>query len=136
VADEVETEWNAETYSALRRGGRSYEVRDNQPNVTVAPAVTRDGMLPTRSWVLPGDTADVSTVKQIEEDLRARYLGRCVFLGDAGMYAKDNLKALSEGIGRYIVAVPMPRVKEVQPDVLSRPGRYRTVASNLKAKEV
>lgn len=135
TADEADTVWNGETYPALRRRGHSKEGRDNQPQVIVALAVTRDGM-PIRSWVLPGDTADVTTVKQIKEDLRAWHLGRCVFVGDAGMYSKANLKALSEGLGRYIVAVPMARVKEVQQDVLSRPGRYRTVTGNLKAKEV
>ena len=109
VADEVETEWNGETYPTLRRRGRSKKGRDNQPTVTVALAVTRDGMS-IRSWVLPGDKADVSTVKQIKEDRRAWHLERCVFVGDAGMYAK----ALGECLGRYIAAVPMARVKEVQ----------------------
>ncbi|MBK1671495.1 transposase [Rhodovibrio sodomensis] len=133
--DEAETEWNGQPYPALRRRGHSKEGRDNQPQVIVALAVTRDGM-PIRSWVLPGDTADVSTVRQIKEDLRSWNLGRCVFVGDAGMYSKANLKALSEGLGRYIVAVPMASVKEAQQDALTRPGRYRQIAGNLKAKEV
>lgn len=133
--DEAATEWNGDTYPALRRRGHNKEGRDNQPQVIVALAVTRDGM-PIRSWVLPGDTADVATVKQIKDDLRAWNLGRCVFVGDAGMYSRDNLKSLSEGLGRYIVAVPMARVKEVRQEALTRPGRYREIAGNLKAKEV
>jgi len=133
--DETAREWNGETYPALRRRGHNKEGRDNQPQVIVALAVTRDGM-PIRSWVLPGDTADVATVKRIKADLRSWNLGRCVFVGDAGMYAQDNLKALSEGLGRYIVAVPMARVKEVRSEALTRPGRYREIAGNLKAKEV
>jgi transposase len=133
--DEAETEWNGDTYPALRRRGHSKEGRDNQPQVIVALAVTRDGM-PIRSWVLPGDTADVTTVKQIKEDLRAWTLGRCVFVGDAGMYSQENLKSLSQGLGRYIVAVPMARVKEVSSEALTRPGRYREIAGNLEAKEV
>jgi hypothetical protein len=43
-----------------------------------------DGM-PVRSWVLPGNTADVTTVARIKDDLRAWRLGRCLFVGDAGM---------------------------------------------------
>jgi transposase len=103
--------------------------------VIIALAVTRDGM-PVRSWVLPGDTADVTTVARIKDDLRAWRLGRCVFVGDSGMYSAENLVELSRGLGRYILAVPMRKVKEVERDVLRRPGRYRQVTDNLQVKEV
>ena len=101
----------------------------------IALAVTRDGM-PVRSWVLPGDTADVATVARIKEDLRAWRLGRCLFVGDAGMYSADNLAALSRGLGRYILAVPMRKLKDIELEVLTRPGRYKQVADNLQVKEV
>jgi len=134
-ADEHDELWAGRLFAPLRRRGHSKEGRDNQPQVIVALAVTRDGM-PVRSWVLPGDTADVATVARIKEDLRAWRLGRCVFVGDAGMYSADNLKALSLGLGRYILAVPMRKVKDVAAEVLKRPGRYKQVADNLQVKEV
>ncbi|HEY0376726.1 MAG TPA: IS1634 family transposase [Pyrinomonadaceae bacterium] len=134
-ADEQDELWAGRLFAPLRRRGHSKEGRDNQPQVIIALAVTRDGM-PVRSWVLPGDTADVATVARIKEDLRAWRLGRCVFVGDAGMYSADNLAALSQGLGRYILAVPMRRVKEVGDAVLKRPGRYKPVADNLQVKEV
>jgi transposase len=132
-ADEQDDLWAGRLFAPLRRRGHSKEGRDNQPQVIVALAVTRDGM-PVRSWVLPGDTADVSTVARIKEDLRGWRLGRCVFVGDAGMYSAANLDALSKGLGRYILAVPMRKVKDVE--VLKRPGRYKQVADNLQVKEV
>lgn len=135
VTDEDQQLWGGKLYAPLRRRGHNKEGRDSQPQVIIALAVTRDGM-PVRSWVLPGDTADVSTVARIKDDLRAWRLGRCVFVGDAGMYSADNLAALSRGLGRYILAVPMRKVKEVGTDVLSRPGRYKPVADNLQVKEV
>jgi hypothetical protein len=100
--DETEQEFAGRLYAPLRRRGHSKEGRDNQPQVIIALAVTRDGM-PVRSWVLPGDTADVATVARIKDDLRAWRLGRCLFVGDAGMYSADNLAALSRGLGRYIL---------------------------------
>jgi transposase len=144
--------WGGKLYAPLRRRGHNKAGRDNQPQVIIALAVTRDGM-PVRSWVLPGDTADVSTVARIKDDLRAgnRFavaslrgigpkarwrLGRCLFVGDAGMYSADNLAALSRGLGRYILAVPMRKVKEIETEVLTRPGRYKPVADNLQVKEV
>src|SRR6185437_893045 len=125
----------------LRRRGHNKEGRDNQPQVIIALAVTRDGM-PVRSWLLlgeagqgsagaaggiarRGDTAGVATVARIKDDLRAWRLGRCVFVGDAGMYSAENLAALSRGLGRYILAVPMRKVKDVATEVLTRPGRYK-----------
>jgi hypothetical protein len=134
-ADAGEQEWAGRLFAPLRRRGHSKEGRDTHPQVIIAMAVTRDGM-PVRSWVLPGDTADVTTVARIKDDLRAWRLGRCVFVGDAGMYSATNLAALSRGLGRYILAVPMRKVKEIEADVLTRPGRYKKVADNLQVKEV
>ena len=133
--DEDEQEFAGRLYAPLRRRGHSKEGRDNQPQVIIALAVTRDGM-PVRSWVLPGDTADVATVARIKQDLCAWRLGRCLFVGDAGLYSADNLAALSRGLGRYILAVPMRKLKDIELEVLTRPGRYKQVADNLQVKEV
>src|SRR5689334_14890004 len=127
--------WGGRLFAPLRQWGHNKEGRDNQPQVIIAMAVTRDGM-PVRSWVLPGNTADVATVARIKQDLHAWRLGRCLFVGDAGMYSADNLVELSRGLGRYVLAVPMRRVKDVESEVLTRPGRYRKVADNLEVKEV
>jgi hypothetical protein len=133
--DEDEQEFAGRLYAPLRKRGHSKEGRDNQPQVIIALAVTRDGM-PVRSWVLPGNTADVTTVAQIKDDLRAWRLGRCLFVGDAGMYSADNLAQLSRGLGRYILAVPMRRIRAIEDEVLTRPGRYKPVGDNLQVKEV
>jgi hypothetical protein len=77
----------------LRRRGHAKDGPEGAPQVVIALAVTRDGM-PVRSWVLPGDTADVATVARIKDDLRAWRLGRCVLVGDAGLYSADNLGEL------------------------------------------
>jgi hypothetical protein len=68
--DENEQEFAGRLYAPLRKRGHSKEGRDNQPQVIIALAVTRDGM-PVRSWVLPGNTADVTAVARIKDDLRA-----------------------------------------------------------------
>src|SRR3954463_8466934 len=133
--DEDEQEFAGRLYAPLRKRGHNKEALDTQRQVSIALAVTRDGM-PVRSWVLPGTTADVTTVARIKDDLRAWRLGRCLFVGDGGMYSTDNLAQLSRGLGRYILAVPMRRVRDIEEEVLTRPGRYRQVADNLHVKEV
>lgn len=133
--DEQGEQWAGKLFAPLRQRGHSKEGRDANPQVVIALAVTRDGV-PVRSWVLPGNTADVATVARIKADLHAWQLGRCLFVGDAGMYSADNLAELSRGLGRYVLAVPMRRVQDVEAEVLTRPGRYRQVAGNLQVKEV
>jgi transposase len=75
-------------------------------------------------------------VARIKQDLCTWRLGRCLFVGDAGLYSADNLAALSRGLGRYILAVPMRKLKDIELEVLTRPGRYKQVADNLQVKEV
>ena len=133
--DEFAEQYAGKLYAPLRQRGHSKEGRDANPQVIIALAVTRDGM-PVRSWVLPGNTADVATVARIKQDLHAWRLGRCLFVGDAGMYSADNLVELSRGLGRYVLAVPMRRVQDIAAEVLTRQGRYRQVADNLQVKEV
>jgi hypothetical protein len=122
-------------YKAPRKRGHSKNGRGDAPQIVVGLAVTRDG-LPVRHWVFPGNTVDVTTVKQVKEDLRGWKLGRCVFVGDAGMVSADNLRTLSLGGGKYILCMPWKLGTEVSDDVAKRAGRYKTVADNLRVKEV
>jgi transposase len=128
-------EHGGRSYPALRQRGHSKEHRDQAPQVVVGLAVTRDGM-PVRSWVFPGNTVDATTVRTIKEGLREWKLGRVVLVGDAGMDSADNRRVLAEGLGHYVLAVPAGKLKEVQEEVLTRPGRYREVRGNLHVKEV
>jgi hypothetical protein len=125
----------AKTYKAPRKRGLSKHGRSDAPRIVVGLAVTRDG-LPVRHWVFPGNTVEVSTVAQVKDDLRGWKLSRCIFVGDAGMVSQENLSKLSESGGRYILCMPMRRGDEVTREVLPRPGRYQSVADNLRVKEV
>ena len=133
--DVASHEWRGLNFEPLRKRGHSKEGRDNDPQVIIALAVTREG-IPVRSWIFPGNTADVATVTKIKDDLRGMRLGRTLFVGDAGMYSAANLKGLSKGAGRYVLATPIRKVKEIKDEVLSHPGRYADIAPNLRAKEV
>jgi hypothetical protein len=122
-------------YRAPRKRGMAKNGRGDVPQIVVGLAVTRDG-LPVRHWIFPGNTVDVTTVEQVKRDLRGWRLGRCVFVGDAGMVSKANLARLALGGGRYIVAMPVHAGGEVAREVITRPGRYQPVAENLQVKEV
>lgn len=123
------------SYQAPRKRGHSKNGRSDAPQIVVGLAVSRDG-IPVRHWVFPGNTVDVTTVEQVKADLRGWKLGRCVFVGDAGMVSEQNLRTLRLGGGRYIVCMPMRRGDEVTQQVVRRAGRYHLVKDNLRVKEV
>ena len=80
--DEADEDDGLRVYGRPKGGGWS-------PQVVVALAVTREG-LPVRSWVFPGNKADVSTVEQVRKDLRGWKLGRCLFVADSGVNSNDS----------------------------------------------
>ncbi len=122
-------------YEPQRRRGHSKNGRGDAPQIVVGLAITRDG-LPVRSWVFAGQTTDVTTVEQIKEDLRGWRLGRCIFVGDAGMNSEDNRRTLGLGGGKSILGAKMRAGDEVTTDVLARAGRYHQVDDTLRVKEV
>jgi transposase len=135
VAFSIDTEdEKTEDDQALRQYGRP---KDGSWSVqmVVALAVTREG-LPVRSWVFPGDTADMATVAKVKGDLKGWNLGRALFVGDGGLNSEDNRHELAKACGTYLLATRLNSVKEVNQDVLSRSGRYRKVSDNLHVKEV
>lgn len=129
---ETETEDSGD--EGLRKWGHSKDHRPDAPQVVVGLAVTRDG-LPVKSWVFPGNTADVSTIETVKKDLAGWRLNRVVYVADGGCLSEDNLQTLARGGSGYIVGVPLRKSKEAA-QVLARPGRFRTVADNLQVKEV
>src|SRR4051794_11152334 len=120
---------------AFRAYGHSKDHRPDLPQVVIGLAVTREG-IPVRVWVWPGNTNDMSVVKQVKDDLRGWRLGRVVTVVDRGFSSDENLRYLTRAGGHWIAGEKM---RDGAPDAqaaLSRQGRYQTVRDNLKVKEV
>lgn len=132
--DEADPDDEESGEEGLRQLGHSKE-GNWTPQVVVALAVTRDG-LPVRSWVFPGNTADVTTVERVKADLKDWKLGRALFVADAGINSEDNRRELAKACGKYLLATRLGSVKELKEEVLTRQGRYKILADNLHAKEV
>ena len=118
----------------MRRFGHSKE-GTWAPQVVVALAVTPEG-LPVKSWVFPGNTADVSTVERVRADLRGWNLNRAIFVADSAMNSKNNREELARACGKYLLATRMASISEVTHEVLGTRGRYHVIRDNLHAKEV
>jgi transposase len=120
--------------TGLRTWGKSKDHRDDLPQVVIGMAVTRDG-IPVRVWCWPGDTGDSKLIRQVKDDMRDWCLSKVVWVADRGFSSKENRRYLRQGGGSYIIGEKIRSGSEAAA-ALSRPGRYKDVAGNLKVKEV
>ena len=118
-----------------RSFGHSKDFRTDLPQVVIAMAVTRDGV-PVRCWTFCGDTGDTSIIRTVKDDLAAWNLHRMVWVADRGFASAANRAYLTTGGGHYIHAEKPRHTNTEAAAALARPGRYRTVAGNLRVKEV
>lgn len=131
VYRDTETSWRKWGYSRDRRG--------DLPQFVICVAVDRRGW-PVAWEVFPGNTADKEALRRIVVLLRQRFnVSSVVVVADRGMIAADTIALLTEHPKApfdYILGCRMRRQREVSEQVLSRTGRYQTVADNLEVKEV
>jgi hypothetical protein len=118
----------------FRTWGKSKDHRDDLPQVVIGMAVTRDG-IPVRVWCWPGDTGDSKLIRQVKDDMRDWCLSKVVWVADRGFSSKENRRYLRQGGGSYIIGEKIRSGSEAAA-ALSRQGRYKDVAGNLKVKEV
>jgi len=119
---------------ALRKRGHNKEGRDGNPQVVVGLALTRDG-LPVRSWVFPGNTADVTTINHLKDDLRGWRLKPLRLCRDSGMFSEANRqRSAGPWAGTFCGAEAQGHRGAARR--ITRAGRTATVAHNLRVKEV
>jgi len=120
----------------LRRRGHSKDSRPDLAQAVIGFAVTRDG-IPVRCWVWPGNTVDVKLVDEVKRDLNAWKLGRVVMVMDTGFNSEANRRTLQGAGDAYILGERLRLGPNGSlPEALKRPGRYKTLPSGLRIKEV
>jgi len=123
------------TQQAKRAFGHSKDFRTDLPHVVIAMAVTRDGT-PIRCWTFPGNENDTAIIRTVKDDLAGWNLRRMVWVADRGFASAVNRAYLTRGGGHYIHAEKLRHTNTEAAAALARPGRYHTVAGNLRVKEV
>lgn len=119
----------------FRKLGYSKDKRPHLLQVVVGLAVTREG-IPIKSWVWPGNTQDMSVIKEVKKDLIGWRLGRVISVVDCGFSSEENLRYLQRAGGHYIAGEKIRSGKDEVKEALSRPGRYQKIKDNLKVKEI
>jgi hypothetical protein len=119
-----------------KRSKRSTDSRPDLAQVIVGFAVTRDG-IPVRCWVWPGNTVDACVIEEVKRDLNEWKLGRIVAVMDTGFNSAENRKILQGAGDAYIIGEKMRLGQDGKPpEALTRQGRYKTLSSGLRIKEV
>ena len=121
--------------AGVRDFGHSKDFRTDLPQVVIAMAVTRDGV-PVRCWTFPGNESDTAIIRTVKDDLDGWNLRRLVWVADRGFASAANRAYLTKGGGHYIHAEKLRHTNTEATAALARPGRCRTVAGNLRVKEV
>lgn len=120
---------------AWRTYGHSKDHRADLPQIVIGMAVTREG-IPVRVWTFPGDTSDQVLIRTVKDDLSHWQLNRVIWALDRGFTSAANRRYLQRGGGHYIMGERLRGESAEAAVALSRQGRYRTVADNLRVKEV
>jgi transposase len=120
--------------TGFRTWGKSKDHRDDLPQVVIGMAVTRDG-IPVRIWCWPGGTSDPKLIRQVKDDMRDWCLSKVIWVADRGFPSAENRRYLRKGGGSYIIGEKIRSGTDAAA-ALSRQGRYKDVAGNLKVKEV
>jgi transposase len=121
--------------AGFRTYGKSKDHRDDLPQVVIGMAVTRDG-IPVRVWCWPGNTSDSALIRQVKDDMRDWCLSKVIWVADRGFTSAENRRYLRKGGGCYIIGEKLRSGSAEASAALSRQGRYKDVAGNLKVKEV
>ena len=87
-------------------------------------------------WSWPGNTADSALIRQVKADLKEWTLSRVMWVADRGFTSAENRRYLRRGDDHYIMGEKLRSASKEAQAALSRAGRYREVAGNLKVKEV
>jgi hypothetical protein len=128
-------ERDGEDEDGFRRFGHSKDHRPDLPQIVIGLAVTREG-IPVRVWCWPGNTNDMTVIREVKDDLRGWRLGRVVTVVDRGFASDDNLAYLTRAGGHWIAGERLRDGTADVAQVLARQGRYQSVRDNLRVKEV
>jgi len=101
-----------EDLGELRRFGYSKEMRSDCTQVILGLLVDKDG-LPLGFEVYPGNTFEGHTLSDIVDKMRSKFkVRRFIFVGDRGIFSKENILKLKDNNGEFIVGMRLDHAKK------------------------
>lgn len=109
--DITSTYFEGKHIAVIAKYGYSRDKRKDKKQVVLAMVVDKYGF-PIYAEVLPGNTADKSTVKDITKKLGTMFkLTNCLIVGDRGMISNDNFEDIVKNNMNYLMALDRNHIK-------------------------
>jgi len=121
----------------FKKNGYSKDGKFNQPQVVLALMVTKEG-LPIGYKAFKGDTFDGHTLIPVLKEVKEQYdLDKVVFVADAGMFSKDNLKEFEklydkESKVTYIVGARIKNMSNKLKKQITNKDNYTQLNDDMK----
>jgi len=114
----------------FRKNGYSKDLKFNQPQVVLALLVTKEG-LPIGYKAYEGNQYEGHTFIPVIQELREKYqLDKVVFVADAGMLSKENLREIESMKDQHIEYIIGARLKnlphKLQQKILDKKNYHQT----------
>ena len=121
--------------NSLAKYGYSRDRRSDCKQVCIGLVVTREGF-PLGYQIFAGNRTDVTTVKEIVEEMEKRYgKARRIWVMDRGMINEENLQWLRMEGRKYIVGTPRSELKNWENELIDR-GGWKEIREGLEVKLV
>ena len=118
----------------LRQFGYSKEMRKDCTQVMLGLMVDTDG-IPLGFEVYPGNTFEGHTVSDIVKKLKKKFaVRRFIFVGDRGLFSKDQLEEIKKEGEEYIVGMKLGLFKKREGEFYNL-DKYEEVAEGFKIHE-
>ena len=121
----------------FKKNGYSKDGKFNQPQVVLALMVTKEG-LPIGYKAFEGDTFDGHTLIPVLKEVKEQYdLDKVVFVADAGMFSRDNLKEFEklydkESKVTYIVGARIKNMTNKLKKQITNKDNYTQLNDDMK----
>jgi transposase len=121
----------------FKKNGYSKDGKFNQPQVVLALMVTKEG-LPVGYKAFEGDTFDGHTLIPVLKEIKEQYdLDKVVFVADAGMFSKDNLKEFEKLYDKeskitYIVGARIKNMSNKLKKQITNKDNYTQLNDDMK----
>lgn len=119
----------------FKKNGYSKDGKFNQPQVVLALMVTKEG-LPVGYKAFSGDTFDGHTLIPVLQEIKEHYdLDKVVYVADAGMFNKENLKEfemLENNNISYIVGARIKNMSKILKAQICNMDNYVQIDDNTK----
>ena len=124
------------TEDELRQKGYSKDMKFNQSQVLFALLVTKEG-LPIGYEVYPGSQYEGNTLSDSVDKIKEKYkINNVVFVADAGLFNKENIKYLEENNYNYVVGARIKNTKKSTKENILKLDEYTELNDDLKFRDL